>query len=57
MGKNKISNPSVIVELFITYFIEILEKLIDQCSGTYTTYITNLKINICPQIIFINPVS
>ena len=25
-------------------------------SGTYTTYITNLKINICPQTIFINPV-
>ena len=31
--------------------------MIYQYSETYTTYSTNLKINICPQTIFINPVS
>jgi hypothetical protein len=32
--------------------------LVDQNSGTKATYnMTNLKINTCPQTIFINPVS
>jgi len=32
--------------------------LTDQNSGTHATYnMTNLKINTCPQTIFINPVS
>ena len=57
-GKNIISNPGVIVELFNSYFVEIVEKLADKNSGTYATYkMTNLKINTCPQTIFINPVS
>jgi hypothetical protein len=32
--------------------------LADQISGTHATYnTTNLKINTCPETIFINPVS
>jgi hypothetical protein len=57
-GKNKISHPRAIAELFNSYFVESVEKLTDQNSGTHATYhITNLKINTCPQTIFINPVS
>jgi len=57
-GKNKISNSRDIAELFNSYFVETVEKLTDQNSGTHTTYnMTNLKINICPQTIFINPIS
>jgi len=57
-GKNKISNPRAIAELFNSYFAETVEKLTDQNNGTHTTYnITNLKINTCPQTMFINPVS
>jgi hypothetical protein len=57
-GKNKISNPRAIAELFSSYFVESVEKLADQNRGTYATYdMTNLKINTCPQAIFINPVS
>jgi len=56
--KNKISNPRATAELFNSYFVEIIEKLTDQNSGTHTTYnMTNLKINTCPQTILINPVS
>jgi hypothetical protein len=57
-GKNKISNPRAIAELFNSYFVESVQKLADQNSGTHATYnMTNLKINTCPQTIFINPVS
>jgi hypothetical protein len=57
-GKNKISHPRAIAELFNSYFVESVEKLTDQNSGTHATYnMTNLKINTCPQTIFINPVS
>ena len=31
--------------------------MIDQHTEPYTTYSTNFKTNICPQTIFINPVS
>ena len=54
----RISNPRAIAELFNSYFVEIVEKLTDRNSGTHATYnMTNLKINTCPQTIFINPVS
>jgi len=57
-GKSKISNPRAIAEIFNSYFAEIVEKLTDQNSGTHTTYnMINLKINTCPQTMFINPVS
>jgi hypothetical protein len=57
-GKNKILHPRAIAELFNSYFVESVEKLADQISGTHATYnMTNLKINTCPQTIFINPVS
>jgi len=57
-GKNKISNPRAIAELFKSYFVGIIEKLKDQNSGAHTTYNkTYLKINTCPQTRFINPVS
>jgi hypothetical protein len=39
--------------LFNSYFVESVEKLADQISGTHATYnMTNLKINTCPQTIF-----
>jgi len=54
----RISNPRAIAELFNSYFVEIVEKLTDQNSGKHATYnMTNLKINTCPQTIFIIPVS
>jgi len=57
-GKNKMANPRVIAELFNSYFVESVEKLVDQNTGTQVAYyITNLKINTCPQSIFLNPVS
>ena len=57
-GKNKISNPRAIAELFNSYFVEIVEKLTDQNCGTHATYnMTSLKINTSPHTIFINPVS
>jgi len=57
-GKNKISNPRAIAELFNTYFIETIEKMTDQNSGKHTTNNkTYLKINTCSQTIFINLVS
>jgi hypothetical protein len=37
-GKNKISNPRAIAELFNSYFVEIVEKLADQNTGTDATY-------------------
>jgi hypothetical protein len=44
--KNKTSNPRGIAELFNSNFVETIENLIDQNSGTHTTYnMTNLKIN------------
>jgi hypothetical protein len=44
--------------LFNSYFVEIVEKLVDQNIGTQVAYyITNLKINTCQQSIFLNPVS
>ena len=49
-GKNKISNPSDSAELFISYFVEIIEKY----SEIYRAYSTNLKINVCSQTIFIS---
>jgi len=56
-GKNKISNPRAIAELFNSYFAEAIEKVTEQNSGTHTTSdMTNLKINTCPQTMFINPV-
>jgi hypothetical protein len=56
-GKNKISNPRVIAELFNSYFVETVEKLTDQNSRTQATYnMMNLKINTCPQTVFIHPV-
>jgi len=46
------------LQLFNLYFVEIVEKLTDQNSGMHATYnMTNLKINTCPQTIFINLVS
>jgi len=57
-GKNKMSNPRAIAELFNSYFVDVVEKLIDKNNGMHATYnMTNLKINTCPQTIFINPVS
>ena len=46
-----------IAELFNSYFVEIIQILIEWDSEKYTNYSRNLKINICPQTIFINPVS
>jgi hypothetical protein len=44
--------------LFNSYFVGSVEKLADQNSETHATCnMTNLKINLCPQTIFINPVS
>ena len=57
-GKNKVSNPRAVAELFNSYFVETIEKLIHQNSGTHTTYnMTNLKMSTCPQTMFINLVS
>jgi hypothetical protein len=57
-GKNEISNPRAIAELFNSYFVGTVEKLADQNGGTHATYnMANLKINTCPQTMFINPVS
>jgi hypothetical protein len=45
-GKNKISNPRAIAEIFNSYFVETAEKLADQNRGTHATYnMANLKIN------------
>ena len=33
------SNPEVIAELFDSYFVEIVEKLVDKNSETHITYI------------------
>jgi hypothetical protein len=56
-GKNKISHPRAIAELFNSYYVESVEKLTDQNCGTYATYnMTNLKINKRKKKIFINPV-
>jgi hypothetical protein len=58
MGKNKITNPTAIAEIFNSYFVETVEKLADQNRGAVTTYnVTYFKINTRPQTIFINPVS
>jgi hypothetical protein len=58
LGKNKISNPRAIAEIFNSYFVETIEKLTDQNSGTHITYnMTNLKINTCPQTMYITPVT
>jgi hypothetical protein len=58
MGKNKITNPRAIAEIFNSYLVETVEKLADQNRGTVTTYnVTNFKINTRPQTIFINPIS
>ena len=71
LGKSSINNknielrwekikyhPRVIAELFNSCFVETVEKLTDQNSGTQATYnMMNLKINTCPQTIFINTVS
>ena len=58
LGKSKISNPSAISELFNSYFAETIEKLTDQNSGTQSAYnTTNLKINTCPQTMYIIPVT
>jgi hypothetical protein len=44
--------------LFNSYIVESVEKLVDKISGTHATFnMANLKINTCPQTIFINPVS
>jgi hypothetical protein len=57
-GKNKTSNPRVITGLFNSYFVDTVEKLADQNRGTHATLnMASLKINTCPQTIFINPVS
>jgi hypothetical protein len=57
-GKNKISNPRAPAELFNSYFAETVQKLADQNRGTHATYnMADLKINTCPQTIFINPVT
>jgi hypothetical protein len=53
-GKNKILHPRAIAELFNSYFVESVDKLADQISGTHATYnMTNLKINTCPQYLLI----
>jgi len=58
LGKSKISNPRAIAEIFNSYFVETIEKLTDQNSGTHITYnTTNLKINTCPQTMCITPVT
>ena len=58
LGKSKISNARVISELFNSYFAETIEKLTDQNSGTHSAYnTTNLKINTCPQTMYIIPVT
>jgi len=57
-GKNKITNPRAIADIFNLYFVETAEKLADQYRDTPTTYnMTNFKINTCPQTIFLNPAS
>jgi hypothetical protein len=56
--KIKISNSRAIARLFNSYFVETVEKLVDQDTGTHATYnMANLKINTCPQTIFIHAVS
>jgi len=58
LGKSKISNPRAIAEIFNSYFVENIERLADQNSGTHITYnMTNLKINTCPQTMYITPVT
>jgi hypothetical protein len=43
---NRISNPRVIAELFNSYFVESVEKLVDQNSKTDSNYnMTNLKLH------------
>jgi hypothetical protein len=55
-GKNKISNPRAIAEIFNSYFVGTAEKLADQNRGTHATYnMANLKIHV--HKLFINPVS
>ena len=65
LGKTFINNKNIelqwgkikISKILNSYFAETVEKLTDQNSGTHTTYnMTNLKINTCPQTMFINPV-
>jgi len=47
-----------ILELFQSYFAETIEKLTDQNNGTHSAYNTaNLKINTCPQTMYIIPVT
>jgi hypothetical protein len=36
-GKNKITDPMIIAEIFNSYFVEIVEKLADQYRGMLTT--------------------
>jgi hypothetical protein len=56
--KIKYQNLELLQKLFNSYFVETVQKLTDQNSGTHTTYnMTNLKINTCPQTMFINLVS
>jgi len=58
LGKSKISNPKVITEIFNSYFVETIEKLTEQNSGTHITYnLTNIKINTYPQTMYITPVT
>ena len=58
MGKKIKYQILELLQLFNSYFVETVEKLTDQNSGTHTTYnMTNLKINTGPQTMFINPVS
>jgi len=46
LGKSKIPNPRANEEIFNSYFVETIEKLTDQNSGTHITYnMTNLKIH------------
>jgi hypothetical protein len=57
-GSNKIISPKVVAELFNSYFVEIVEKLVEQNSEVYATYkMTKLKLNTCSETIFIKPVS
>jgi light-regulated signal transduction histidine kinase (bacteriophytochrome) len=57
-GENKTANPRVIAELFNSYFIETVEKLVDQNRGIHATNnMDNLKINTFKLTIYINPVS
>jgi hypothetical protein len=54
---NKMTYQKLVAELFNSYFVEIVEKLVEQNSEVYATYkMTKLKLNTCSETILIQPV-